>query len=97
MNTTTEVSLDGNGLEVDVGVCTLMMGKGCDGSIRYVKTPEEMSGIAAGTKLSVLYESVTGAACPLGAGKRCLHLERGVLAVLCGGKMGIAWFCESTL
>ena len=61
------------------------------GMINFVRAAPGIPGIKKGTKLKVLKDFISGPTCPLGAGLRCLLLERDVIAVFTG-KDGVAWF-----
>lgn len=80
------LDLDGQGWAEEHGVHMLI---GRDYRVHYVRAPRGLRGIAEGTKLEVLRQFVSGPDCPLGTGRLCLDLERGVRAVFAGDK-GVA-------
>jgi hypothetical protein len=80
-----EFELDGHGAINENGVTTMFLGG------QYVRAPLGIPGIAPGTKLKVLSQFVSDAACPYGEGKLCLRVEGGLLAVFTCTDKGIAW------
>ena len=75
---------------VEDGITTMYLGTSHP-KHTYVYTPAGLPDIAEGRRLQVLHQFVSDARCPFGAGKLCLLLEAGYMAVFTGTPAGIAW------
>ena len=83
-----EFELDGFGHINENGVTTMFLG--AHPKHEFVRAPQGIPGVKCGTKLKVLSQFISDGACPFGAGKLCLRVESGLLAVFTGTSKGVA-------
>lgn len=84
----TEMMLDGDGKHAASGD---HVPSSFSETPQFVRAPAGLPGVRKGTKLNVVRSFVSGDGCPWGAGKRCLVLEKGFMAVMTGSQKGVAW------